>query len=202
MYPSTRCRHGSIRCADGASPRAFIRVGESGSCELRGRRPWLGNCGDTQTTSMRTSPNNPGSRPELTETMLEIGSKLFPRRYHRFKDLRPDQQACEWARTLDWRQNPYDRFLLRRELLHHLESTAFYESRLNVYSFASRDEIAAEVDRLMNEFPGEHESMDVFSYVLLMLPWNLAFKHGQVKPSRLAEALGKLGVRSGGASAR
>ena len=141
---------------------------------------------------MRTSPNNPESKPELTETMLEIGARLFPRRYSRFKDLRPDPQACEWARTLDWRQNPYDRFLLRREILHHLESTAFYEGRLDVYSFASRDEIAAEVDRLMNEFPEQHESMDVFSYMLVTLPWHLALKHGRVQHSRLAEALWKL----------
>lgn len=132
------------------------------------------------------------SKSELTETLLEIGAKLFPRRYHRFKDLRSDQQACEWARTLDWRQNPYDRFLLRREILHHLESTAFYDGPLNVYSFASRDEIAAEVDRLMKEFPDKYKSLGVFSYVLVMLPWNLAFKHGRVQNSRLAEALDKL----------
>jgi hypothetical protein len=138
------------------------------------------------------------SKPKLTDTMFEIGAKIFPRRYHRFKDLRPDQQACEWARTLDWRQNPYDRFLLRREILHHLESTAVYEGRLNVYSFASRDEIATEVDRLMDKFPEKYASLGVFSYVLLMLPWNLAFKHDQVQYSRLAEALGKLpGGRSG-----
>jgi len=136
--------------------------------------------------------NNPANKPELTETMLEIGAKLFPRRYHRFKDLRPDQQACEWARTLDWRHNPYDRFLLRREILHHLESTAFHEGRWNVFSFASRNEIAAEVDRLMNEFPVEYESMGIFSYVLVTLPSDLAFKHGQAQHSRLAEVLGKL----------
>ena len=98
----------------------------------------------------------------------------------------------EWARTLDWRQNPYDRFLLRREILHHLESAAFHEGRRNVCSFASRDEIAAEVDHLMDEFPDKYESIGVFSYVLITLPWNLAFKHGQVQHSRLAEALGKL----------
>ena len=124
--------------------------------------------------------------------MLEIGAKLFPRRYRRFKDQRPEQQACEWARTLDWRQNPYDRFLLRREILHHLESAAFHEGRRNVYSFASRDEIAAEVDHLMDEFPDKYESIGVFSYVLITLRWNLAFKHGQVQHSLLAEALGKL----------
>jgi len=131
-------------------------------------------------------------RPELTETMLEIGAKLFPRRYSRFKDLRPDQQAFEWARTLDWRQNPYDRFLLRREIHHHLENNASYESRRNVYSFASRDEIAAEVDRLMDEFRDKCESKEVFSYVLVTLPWHLAFMHGQVQHSLLAVALEKL----------
>ena len=150
---------------------------------------------------MTTSPNNPESKPELTDTMLEIGAKLFPRRYSRFKDMRPDAQACEWARALDWRQNPYDRYLLRREILHHLESTAFYEGRLNVYSFASRDEIAAEVHCLMAEFPDKCRSIGVFSYVLVTLPWHLAFKHGQIQHSRLAEALGKIGVGTGGSSA-
>ena len=144
--------------------------------------------------------NNPASKPELTEIMLEIGAKFFFRRYHRFKDLRPDQQACEWARTLDWRHNPYDRFLLRREILHHLEIAAIHEGRRNVFSFASRDEIGAEVDRLMNEFPVEYESISIFSYVLVTLPSHLAFKHGQVQHSRLAEALGEIGVGTGGSS--
>jgi len=124
--------------------------------------------------------------------MLEIGAKLFPRRYHRFRDLRPDREACEWAHTLDWRQNPYDRFLLRREILHHLESDAFYAGSLNIYSFASRDEIASEVDRMLDEFQDKYESLGVFSYVLITLPHHLAFKDGRVRYSRLAEALGKL----------
>ena len=74
----------------------------------------------------------------------------------------------------------------------HLESTAFYEGQLNVYSFASRDEIAAEVDHLMEEFLDKYASIGVFSYVLITVPWNLAFKYGRVRYSRLAEALGKL----------
>src|SRR3989454_4169173 len=84
---ATRYRRCSIRGADDASPRAFNGVGESGSRGLRIRRSWLGNYGVTQTTIMRTSPSNPESKPELTETILEIGAKLFPRRYSRFKDL-------------------------------------------------------------------------------------------------------------------
>ena len=59
---------------------------------------------------------------QLSETMLEIGAKLYTRRYHRFKDLRPFHEACEWAQSLDWRNNPYDRFLLKRELLRHIEA--------------------------------------------------------------------------------
>jgi hypothetical protein len=135
---------------------------------------------------------NSNHKPELSETVLEIGEKLFPRRYRRFRDLRPYQQACEWARMLDWRQNPYDRFLLRRELFRHLESTAFYDGRWNVFSFASREEIAAEVDRLMDEFPDEYKSTGVFAYVLVTIPWHLGFKHGRIRHSRLAEALAKL----------
>src|SRR5882757_1587796 len=101
------------------------------------------------------------SKPEPSELMLEIGAKLFPRRYRRFRDLRPYQETLEWVWTLDWRQNPYDRFLLRRELLRHLESTGYYEGRLNVFTFASRDEITAEVDHLLDKFPDEFEAMGV-----------------------------------------
>jgi hypothetical protein len=140
------------------------------------------------------------SKAEPSDLMLEIGAKLFPRRYRRFKDLRPHLEACEWARKLDWRQNPYDRFLLHRELLRHLESTEFYEGSRNVFSFASREEIAAEVDCLMDEFPDKFESMGVFSYVLLKVPWNLGFKHGRIRYSRLTEALAKLPTNEKGVS--
>ena len=44
----------------------------------------------------------------------------------------------------------------------------------------------------MDEFPHKYEGIGVFSYVLMTVPWQLAFKHGQVQHSRLAEALGKL----------
>jgi hypothetical protein len=132
------------------------------------------------------------SKPEPTELMLEIGAKFFPRRYRRFEDLRPYPEACEWARNLDWRQNPYDRFLLRRELLHHLESIASYAGIRNVFTFASREEIAAEVDRLLDEFPDKYGSIGVFGYVLVTLPWRLGFKHGRIRYSRLTEALAKL----------
>jgi len=123
--------------------------------------------------------------------MEEIGAKFFPRRYRRFKDLRPYQEACEWARTLDWRQNPYDRFLLRRELLRHLESTEFREGRRNVFRFASREEIAREVDQLMDGFPDKYQKFGVFAYVLITLPWRLGIKDGLIRHNRLNEALAK-----------
>lgn len=138
------------------------------------------------------SMNGSEHEPEMSEALLEIGAKLFPRRYRMYKDLRPYRDACDWAKKLDWRQNPYDRFLLRRELLRHLESTQFYEGRWNVFSFASREEISAEVDRLMDEFPEKHKILGVFAYVLLILPWNLAFKHKIVRHNKLNEALAKL----------
>jgi len=130
------------------------------------------------------------SNPLLSDTVLEVGRNLHPRRYRRFKDLRPDLEAVEWARTLDWRNNPYDRFLLRREILHHLEATSFYEAHWNVYSYASRGEISAEVDRLLDKCPTEYERT-AFHHVLVTLPWELAFRHGRVHYSRLTEALAK-----------
>ena len=138
---------------------------------------------------------NTKTRP--SDTVLEIGRNLHSRRYRRFKDLRPYEEAREWARSLDWRNNPYERFLLRREILHHLESTEFYKGHWNVYTFASRPEIAAEVDRLMNEFPAKYSSLGVFSYVLVTLPWDLAFKHGRVQYDPLLAALSKAGSKQG-----
>lgn len=131
---------------------------------------------------------------EPTEIMLEIGAKLFPPLYKRFKDLRPDLEASEWARTLDWRGNPYDRFLLKRELLHHLEDSEFHRPR-NIFTFASRGEIAAKVESVMDEFSDEYESTDVFRYVLVKVPWDLAFEHGKVKYSRLVAALAKMPIK-------
>lgn len=130
------------------------------------------------------------SNPQPSDTVMEIGRNLLPRRYQRFKDLRRDLEAVEWSHNLDWQNNPYDRFLLRREILHHLEATAFYEAGWNVYSYASRGEIAAQVDSLLDNCPPEFES-GVFHYVLTIVRWELAFKHGRVRYSRLAEALAK-----------
>ena len=132
-------------------------------------------------------------RRDLSDTLLEIGGRLCPRRYQRFRDLRPWEEAAEWARTLDWRGNPYDRFLLRREILRQLESTAVHEPDFhNVYTYASREEIAFAVDKLLDELPGEFENRGPLTYVLITLPWHLAFKHGRVRHSRLAEALSRL----------
>ena len=128
--------------------------------------------------------------PQPSDTVLEVGRNLHPRRYRRFKDLHADSDVIEWSVNLDWRNNPYDRFLLRREILHHLEATAFYRADWNIYSYASRSEIAAEVDRLLDTCPPEYER-GAFSYVVVTLPWELAFKHGRVRYSRLAEALAK-----------
>jgi len=139
---------------------------------------------------------NPENKPELSETMLEIGAKLFPRRYRRFKDLRSAEEARKWAQTLDWKNNPYDRFLLRREILHQLESNAFYRGRWNVYTFASRAEIAEEVERLIDKFSNRFAGIGIINYVLVSVPWHLAFKHGRIRRSRLAAALGKLGQKA------
>ena len=114
----------------------------------------------------------------------------------RFKDLRPWEQASAWARTLDWRGNPYDRFLLRREILRQLESSVVHEPDFhNVYTYASRYEIAVEVDKLLDEFPAEFEGGGPLGYVLVTLIWHLAFKHGLVRHSRLAEALNNFPVQ-------
>jgi hypothetical protein len=54
----------------------------------------------------------------------------------------------------------------------------------------SREEISVEVDCLLDTCPPEYENR-AFHYVLVALPWDLAFKHGKVRYSRLAEALAR-----------
>ena len=127
---------------------------------------------------------------ELSPAHLEIEMTLFPRRYSRYKDLRSDVGA--WARTLDWPNNPYDYFLLRREILRQFEAIIIYEGARNVYTFASRDEISTECDLLMKEYSAKKFcGLDVFTYVLALLPWRLGFKHGRVHHSPLTAALAK-----------
>lgn len=123
---------------------------------------------------------------ELSDTILEVGRKVHPRHYRRFKDLRPWIAAAAWAQTLDWRTNPYDRFLLRREILHYFESECWSYFRL-----ASREEVAAETDRLINECPGG-DVPGVFSYVFRNLVLHLLLKHEDTHRNRLDEALAKL----------
>ncbi len=130
------------------------------------------------------------TNPEPSSTMMEFGRRLFPRRYRRFKDLRTRAEATAWARELDWQNNPYDRFLLRREILHYLESTLFYEADCNVYTFASREEIAAEVDFLIDDFRDDTWGwMGLFQFVVRLLPWHIATKHGRVTHGRLETVL-------------
>lgn len=128
--------------------------------------------------------------------MEEIDEQIFSRCYHRFKDMRRYSEACRWAKTLDWRDNPYDRFLLRRELLHHLEATEIYFGDQNIFTFASRMEIATEVERLMDQCPPDINGSGVFGYVLHMTPWNLAIRHEKIKLSKLSAALLKLPDKS------
>ncbi len=84
---------------------------------------------------------------------------------------------------------------MRREILRQLESILIHERGFrNVYTYASRDEIAAEVDRRMDKFPKRMEKRGIFMYVLTSVPFYLAFKHGLVRHSRLAEALARFPV--------
>ncbi len=64
--------------------------------------------------------------------------------------------------------------------------------RWNVFTLASRGEVAAEVDQLLDTFPDRFEHVGVFAYVLVTLPWDMGFKHGRIHYSRLSEALAKL----------
>ena len=124
---------------------------------------------------------------KISEVMLEIGRKLYPRLYRIHKDLRTEKESHEWARTLDWRNNPYDRFLLRREIFRQYESYAYYSRFYNLFSYLSREQVYAEIDRLLDECKKPAEQFDYFMDVSLRLPWNLAFKHGRIQYDPLSK---------------
>ena len=109
---------------------------------------------------------------------------LHPRRYRRFRDLRPDLEApapapaprAHWRRAVHRLRARY-REILRAEIAH---------------TVSSQEEIAAETDRLIEEFSDEYAQIGVFHHVLVTLPWHLAFKHGKVQHSKLVAALAHL----------
>ncbi len=110
-------------------------------------------------------------KAELSEVMLEVGGRLCPRLYRRHRDLRDYQEMRQWAEKLDWRNNPYDRYLLRRELLHFIEAQRYDASFCNVSLFLTREQILKQIDRLLKDYPEEIKQMGIFAYVAGMLPF-------------------------------
>ena len=119
-------------------------------------------------------------------------SRLFPRRYRRFRDLRTYEAACDWSRTLDWQRSTYDRFLLERELLRYLEATQCYLGQESLFRIASREVIGSEIGLLLDEYAARPVPVSVFAYVLIMLPGVVGRKCGRRQQSRLTQVLADL----------
>ena len=66
-----------------------------------------------------------------------------------------------------------------------------------MYTYASRQEITAEVDTLIEKFPKKLEKMGVFGYVLTALPCSLGYKHGKIRRDPLVAALTELEAKQG-----
>ncbi len=133
---------------------------------------------------------------DIPECTFSIGRRFYPRLYKRYKDLRDYNEAAEWSRTLDWQNNPYDRFLLKREILRHLESELYYRGPQNVFTFASRHEIEEEVEQSMDDYTKKNfKNIDVIGFVIVSIPWRLGFKHGRVEHSRLVAAVAQTSGR-------
>jgi hypothetical protein len=128
-------------------------------------------------------------KAELSSTMWEVGSKLFPCRYQRHQGVRGYEEAVAWAERLDWRNNPYDRYLLQRELLHFLEGTKFEHPCCRVLLSATRAEIAEKIDHLLKLYSESGTTMEVFTYVVVMMPYQFRPKGRQARRSKLAMAL-------------
>jgi hypothetical protein len=127
---------------------------------------------------------------EIPECTLSIGRKFYPRRYTRFRNLRDYKEAAEWSRALNWQTNPYERFLLKREILKQLEAELTYCGEKNVYAFASPAEIKREVEECIDDYPRMgFKSLDVIGFTIISIPWRLGFKHGLIEHSNLVAAV-------------
>ena len=126
---------------------------------------------------------------QMSAATVNVGRQLHPRRYQRFPGLRSRAEAVAWARMLDWRENPYARFLLRRELLRFVTARAGEDPRHNVFRFANAEEVAATVDHMLNAYAEKPAGESVFNYVVAGLPWKLAIRAGRIRYSHLTKAL-------------
>ena len=131
---------------------------------------------------------------EPSPTVLDIARKFYPRRYRRHRDLRTWEDARAWARQLDWRNNPYERFLLERELTHYIEASTHLNWHRRIISSARDGEIAALVADLLDAYAREADRrrLDVFSSILVRFPWEYAYRHGWLRYSALCGALSSL----------
>lgn len=118
-------------------------------------------------------------KAELSEVMLEVGGRFFPRLYRRHGDLRNCRELRQWAEKLDWRDNPYDRYLLRRELLRYIEAQRGDTPFCNVSLFARREQILKQIDYLLDNFPEELKRMGVFFYVAGVIPFFMLHVRGE-----------------------
>ena len=75
---------------------------------------------------------------QVSAATLSMGRRFYPRRYQRFPGLHAPAEAVAWSRALDWRDNPYSRFLLRRELLRFVATRAGTDPRHNVFWWPPR----------------------------------------------------------------
>ncbi|RYD85091.1 MAG: hypothetical protein EOP84_03605 [Verrucomicrobiaceae bacterium] len=119
---------------------------------------------------------------DLSDVYFEIGRKLNPRRKLGSVRVRDYEAACQWSLNLDWRKNPYDRFLLCRELLLHFERLMHEDARSDIFAFASRSEIVATIEWLFGRYEQRCSEMteaagfdfqkvqSVFAYVAWALP--------------------------------
>src|SRR5579859_6347172 len=71
----------------------------------------------------------------------DLRQKFAPRRNKRYSHLRSFNEEAEWARSLDWRTNDYDFYLLARRIVDHVDSEYREKAGLRVDQLATAEEI-------------------------------------------------------------
>lgn len=162
------------------------------------------NKGRSQRAEARDSPrtfarNEMNPISSISDSMLDFYRKFAPRRYSPASCVHSYLEARKWAERIDWKNNPYDRYSLHRELFYHVVRYSCKYPSESVFKSFDRETIKEEIRKLVEEFERGGKPLGVFSWVFLEVFWlHEKRSYGDRRFSKLGYALEKIEMANEG----